>query len=144
MQISDGIDITAPIDVVWQVFADVQRWPQWTDSVTSVELPGGGPLAVGSQVKISQPRLPDATWTVTDLSPGRSWTWSSAAPGVTTTAVHTLTARGPDVTRVDQSIIQQGLLGALVGRLYAGLTRRYLRMEARGLKAASEARVARS
>jgi uncharacterized membrane protein len=33
-----SITIDAPIGVVWSVFTDVERWPAWASSFTSVEL----------------------------------------------------------------------------------------------------------
>jgi hypothetical protein len=42
-------------------------------------------------------------------------------------------------TRVEQIIEQTGILGAPVGRLLRGLTRRYLAMEGAGLKHRCEA-----
>jgi polyketide cyclase/dehydrase/lipid transport protein len=33
-----SITIDAPIGVVWSVFTDVERWPTWASSFTSVEL----------------------------------------------------------------------------------------------------------
>lgn len=41
-------------------------------------------------------------------------------------------------TLVRQRIDQNGMLGALVGRLMRSMTRRYLKLEAQGLKARSE------
>jgi|RhiMethySRZTD1v2_1073278.scaffolds.fasta_scaffold07242_4 uncharacterized membrane protein len=139
MHTEDSIEIHAPVDVVWQVYADVERWPSWTPSMRSVELVGGGGLAVGAQARIDQPRLPRVTWTVTELTPGRSWTWEARGPGNRTVAHHELTPVDSAATRVATSIDQNGPVGALFGRLYAGLTRRYLRMEAERLKATCEA-----
>src|SRR5262245_35791195 len=70
---SDAIDIDAPAGLVWSVYSDVARWPEWTASVTSVELSPDAPLAVGSTARIKQPRLPNVEWTVTTLEWGREW-----------------------------------------------------------------------
>ena len=139
MHAQDTIDINASPDAVWGVYADVERWPTWTASMRSVELADGGGLAVGAAARIDQPRLPRVTWTVTELTPGRSWAWEARSPGAHTVARHVITPIGDGASRVETSVDQNGPIGALVGRLYAGLTRRYLRMEAEGLKARCEA-----
>jgi hypothetical protein len=105
--------------------------------VRRVELLDGDELALGHRVRIDQPKLPTVVWTVTELTPGRSWTWENRAPGSVATAVHEL--RDADGgTRADQTLRQEGVVGALVGRLVARLSRRYLAMEAAGLRRAAE------
>jgi hypothetical protein len=141
MNVQDEITIDAPIDAVWAVYSDVERWPAWTASVTSVELLDGAPLGVGSRARIKQPRFPLLVWTVTELVPGRSWTWVTRSVGATTTATHLLERDADGRTRVTQTIDQRGLLGALVGRLTKRLTRRYLAMEGAGLRQRVEAGV---
>ena len=136
------IEIPAPAAVVWAVFSDVAGWPEWTASIERVVPLDGSALALGRRFAIKQPRLPNLVWQVTELVPGASWSWSNAGPGARAHAVHEVIAHGPERTLVRQRFEQHGPIGALVGRLFAGTTRRYLRMEADGLKAACEARAA--
>jgi uncharacterized membrane protein len=139
MKFETTIEINAPADAVWDVLQDVERWPEWTQSIDAVELVGGGPLAVGSAVKIRQPRLPLATWTVTDVRPGCAFTWVATAPGVHSTATHEITATGNGAVTARLDLDQRGPLGWLIGTVYGRMTRRYIGMEAAGLKARSEA-----
>jgi uncharacterized membrane protein len=131
------VDISAPPEVVWAVISDVESWPEWTASVTSVRRLSSEPLQVGSRVRIKQPRLPATVWTVSDLIEGEEFTWTADNPGVRTRASHRVVGR-TDGSQATLSIDQGGVLGSLVGLLYGSLTRRYLQMEAAGLKQRSE------
>ena len=73
-------------------------------------------LAVGARVRIEQPKLRPAVWEVSAVEPGGSWTWVASAPGIRTTAVHALEPTGVNETRVHQTLIHTGPLGAVVGR----------------------------
>ncbi len=64
-----GVDIDAPAAVVWDVFSDVERWPEWTASVTRLVALDGPGLAVGKRFEIKQPRMPKLVWEVTDVTP---------------------------------------------------------------------------
>jgi len=135
-----SIEIEAPAGVVWAVYADVERWPQWTASVTGVRPLDGSGLGVGKRFEIHQPRFPKLVWTVTALDPGRAWTWEQRAPGGRSLATHEVVALSPKRTRARMVIEQRGPVGVLVGVLTRRLARRYLDLEAQGLKATSEAR----
>ena len=135
-----SIEIEAPPEVVWRVFAAVEGWPTWTASVWRVTPLDAPELAVGHRYEIVQPRFPRLVWTVTELAPGQGWTWRQRSPGATTLAVHeVLPLDDGRRTLVRQRIDQRGPGGVLVGLLARGLTRRYLTMEAEGLKRAAEA-----
>ena len=41
-----SVDIATPSEVVWAVMSDVERWHEWTPSVRSIRLVGGGPIEV--------------------------------------------------------------------------------------------------
>lgn len=133
-----GIDIDAPAAVVWDVFSDVERWPEWTASVTRLTALDGPGLAVGKRFEIKQPRMPKLVWEVTEVDPGVAWTWVQRSPGGLALASHDITPLPDGRARVHQLIDQRGPVGAFVGLLMRRTTRRYLDLEAAGLKARSE------
>jgi uncharacterized protein YndB with AHSA1/START domain len=138
MEQHTAIDIAAPPERVWEVLSDVEAWSEWTPTVTSVQRLDDGPLRTGSRAKILQPRIPETEYVVTELEPGRSFTWVAKGPGVLTTARHDATPLPNGGTRVRLSVEQAGWLGSVMGRFYRGLTDRYLANEANGLRARCE------
>lgn len=135
---SSTVTIDAPADLVWQVFTDVQRWPEWTASVNRLVGLDGPDLAVGRRFQIDQPRMPRLRWTVTELVADTSWTWVQTSPGGRTTARHDVVANPDGTTEVRQVLDQGGVIGGLVGRMMRSMTQRYLEMEGQGLKRRSE------
>jgi hypothetical protein len=138
MEQSTTVDIAAAPERVWEVLADVERWSDWTETVTWVRRLDDGPLRSGSRAKINQPKIPETEYVVTEIEPGQSFTWVATGPGVTTTARHMIEALPGGGTRVTLAVDQAGLLGSVMGRFYRGLTDRYLANEAEGLKARCE------
>ncbi len=134
----DSVEIDAPAQLVWEVFSDVERWSEWTASVTSLVARDGAGLAVGKRFAIKQPGMSKLVWKVTEIDPGSSWTWVQRSPGVLVSARHWVTPQPSGRTLVRQQLDQRGLLGALVGRLMVKKTKRFLAQEAQGLKARSE------
>jgi uncharacterized membrane protein len=136
-QFSTTIDIDAPAERVWEVMSDIERWHEWTPSVTSIKRLGSGPLAVASRALVRQPKFPPAMWTVTAIEPGRWFTWTNGVPGLRVVAHHSVTPTDAG-SRATLSIDFQGLLGASLARIAGKITERYLALEAKGLKARSE------
>lgn len=69
-------EINASAELVWATMRDVERWPEWTPTVTSVRLRTPRPLAVGSRAVIRPPKLPPALWRMVELDDSlRSFTW---------------------------------------------------------------------
>jgi len=138
MEQSTSVDIAAPVERVWEVMTDVERWSEWSETVTLVRRLDDGPLRTGSRAKVNQPKIPEAEYVVTELEPEQGFTWVATGPGVLTTARHALEQSPGGGTRVLLSVVQSGWLGSLMGRFYRGLTDRYLATEAAGLKARCE------
>ncbi|MCU1396609.1 MAG: polyketide cyclase [Ilumatobacteraceae bacterium] len=139
MRVENTFHINASPDVVWPIIADVATWSSWTKSITSVHLLDSGPFAVGTKAEVRQPGMPAATWTVTELVPGESFTWQANNTGLVSTGVHSVRAAadgGADATLVFE---QRGALAWLMALLFGGKCRRFVQMEADGLTQRSEA-----
>jgi uncharacterized protein YndB with AHSA1/START domain len=134
-----SIDIDAPSELVWNVLTDVERWPEWAASMLRLTYVGGDHLAPGSRVHIKQPRLPAMVWEVTELVPHQSFSWTAKSAGMTIIGSHRLTSNPAGGVTVEFGLRQTGALSWLIGPLTASRTRRYVRMEAEGLKRSCEA-----
>jgi uncharacterized membrane protein len=138
MKIEVSVEINRPPDVVWPVLLDVERWPEWTASMTEIERMDQSAIGVGCSLRIRQPRLKTMVWRVAELQEGRLLTWETRGVGVSIAARHAVRAseRGSIVKlTIDQTGWMSPLLTLFLGRL----TRRYVEMEAQGLKQQCEA-----
>ncbi|MFD0852858.1 SRPBCC family protein [Actinomadura adrarensis] len=138
MQFETSVEIDAPMDKVWSILVDLERWPEMTPSVTSVERLEEAPLRVGSKAHLVQPRLQPSTWTVTELTEGESFVWESQGPGMVTIGGHYLSASTSGKVTARLTIDQKGMAAPLIGLLYGRLVRRYVTQEAEGLKRLAE------
>jgi len=137
------IDILAPPERVWDVVADVPRWPEWTPSVLTAVALDAGPVGAGSRFRLRQPGNLPAVWTVTEWHPGAGFTWVTRMPGLEATAEHEIV---PDRagSRLTLRVTFRGALAGLVTRLAGPMTRRFLRMESEGCRDRSEAAARRA
>ena len=124
--------IEAPTDRVWDVLFDVAHWPDWTPTIASVQRLEDGPFQVGSRAAVRQPKLPLATWEVTEVVDGRSFTWEATGPGVRTIARHQVVPDGSGST-LTLSIEQTGPMGAVLALIWSRLTQYYIELEAESL-----------
>ncbi|MPZ48181.1 MAG: polyketide cyclase [Dehalococcoidia bacterium] len=138
MRIELATDIAASPERAWAVSSDVERWPEWTASVTSVQRLDAGDLTVGSRVRIKQPKIPATVWRVTRWEPGLYFEWQAGLPGYNTLGGHRIEAT-PGGCRATLSIESTGPLAPLFWLLFKNLSRRYINLELEGLKRRSEA-----
>jgi uncharacterized membrane protein len=129
--------VDAPTDDVWRLFVDVERWPELTESIREVSRIDSGPLRVGSEALVKQPGLARARWKVTELEPGRSFTWEAAAGGVTSVGAHVVEP-GEGGSTITLSLRQTGPMSRLVGWLLGSRINRYLSMELEGFRRGAE------
>jgi hypothetical protein len=141
VEFRETLTVSAAVADVAQVLHAVERWPSWNPSVSRVARHGSGPVAVGDSVTVKQPRLPAASWTITALDRS-GFTWKSSSPGVRSTGDHWAQEAGDGRTAVTLTLTLSGPLARMTAMLYSGLIRRYVRMEADGLRREVEGRTA--
>jgi uncharacterized membrane protein len=128
-----SVQISAPVEKVWTTTHDIESWPSWSPTMTSVTRTDSGPLRAGTSARVQQPKLRPATWVVDEADQNRNFTWHTTGPGYRISAVHLLepTSSGTSVLlRVEVT----GPLSSLVW-LFAGRTvARYVEQEAAALK----------
>jgi uncharacterized membrane protein len=133
MAITVSAVTTATAESVWEKMTDIERWPSLTPYVTAARRLDEGPLRLGSRARLKQPRMPEMTWEVTELSPRARFSWQARSPGVTTLGRHVLVPEGDGRVRVVLEIEHRGPLARPVSALTRRRTRRYMQAEAAGL-----------
>lgn len=132
------IDIAASPAQVWAVMSDIERWHEWTASISSITRTSSGPIGVGSTARVKQPKLATADFEISAWQPERGFDWVTKNLAVTAVGRHHIepTATG---SRVTLSVEFRGPLARIISWLYGGLTTHYIGIEAAGLKQRSEA-----
>jgi uncharacterized protein YndB with AHSA1/START domain len=138
MQFETTVQIDAPADAVWAALVDVRSWPQWTKSMQDVGWLDDNGMRVGARARIKQPGSPALAWTVTDLDAGRAFAWETRSVGIRTLGTHAVSTVGPDRSTLTLGLHQSGVLAGVVGALTGVRTRKYVQLEAEGLKRAAE------
>jgi uncharacterized membrane protein len=128
MDVSDTIRIDAPPGLVWDIVADVEKWPDWCSNFHRIRLLSPGGLAVGQSAEIEQPGLPQATWRVTDFRPGESFSWSTRVRGIDMRATHVIAPDGDGAANT-MSLTLNGLAVTLLWPLVKILMASALRRE---------------
>ncbi len=138
---SQIVEIRVSPSHVWKVLLDVERWPEWTTSVSKIQRMDIGPLTLGSRTRIWQPKLMPAVWQVTSLDEKRRiFAWTTHTFGIKIVGRHQVEAVGAR-SRVTLSLTYTGVIGAVLARAYRDLNWDYLAREANGLRGHCEAPV---
>jgi uncharacterized membrane protein len=127
------VNIDAPAHRVFQTLCDVEKWPEWTPTMQSVQRMDRGPFGVGSQARVVQPKLRPAVWQVSAMDPDANFTWVSKAPGLRIEAGHAVETAGAGC-RASLTFAMSGALSSIAGMMYGRLIAEYVNAEAQALK----------
>jgi carbon monoxide dehydrogenase subunit G len=138
MRLEHSVDVDAPPQRMWDVLTDFEAWPQRIETVDEAEVLTTPPVAIGTRVRLRQPKLPEAIYEVITWDPPSSFELRSKSSGVTTVAGHRVDALDDGRARLTLTLEMSGLLAQVFGRMFKGLTTDYMSAEARDLKRAAE------
>ncbi|HMQ25668.1 MAG TPA: SRPBCC family protein [Acidimicrobiales bacterium] len=141
MRLEHELLINAPVDTVWALTLDVERWPESTPTITEVVRLDDGPLTIGSQARIKQPGQGPRVWTVSRLEAPHEFEWGTSLGTVRMRGGHHLAAEG-DGCRNRLTLELEGVGSRLLGLVAGRAMRNAIARENEGFKATAEARVA--
>lgn len=137
MRWENVVEINAPLEVVWQLTVDVERWPSISPTMQRVELLDGGPLRLGSRARIKQPAQSATVWTVVSFAAEDHFFWQTRRLGMTMTGAHIVEKR-LGRCRNFLSLEIQGRGSEMLGQIINLAIRRSLALENAGFKRAAE------
>lgn len=135
--VTHEIEIDASPELVWSVTQDLERWPEWTPTVTSVTRLDSGPVRLGSIARLKQPLQPASDWEVTEFIPGRQFAWMTHRLGLRMTGRHEIFPERAG-TRNVLTVEAEGVFAMLLWPFLRLATRQALVKENRGLKTQCE------
>lgn len=121
------------VEELWTRVVQIEKWPLYTASITSAKILGDGSLVMGSRIVINQPGAPEATWTVTELAEGKSFTYEMRRAGLVSIAEHVVDAHGENGSILTLTFSMHGRFAAIWALLMGKKIREYLQLEAEGL-----------
>src|SRR5262245_11145664 len=109
---------TAAPGVVWQVWSDVDTWPEWNPDMIASHL--DGPLQVGTTGKIETRSGGKHDVVVTQFEDGRSFELESTAMPLTKMAIRATVEPSAGGSRVTQEFEARGALAPIVSPMMSG------------------------
>jgi len=124
---------------IFKVLMNFEQWNQWTASITEMSILNNDRPGMRARIKILQPKLPPAIWTITESLPDKSLTLEKRSFGLVMLSEH-LISTSNNMASIIIRMTYQGPLAGLFYMLTHSLTDRYMTMEIYGLKRECEKR----
>ena len=138
MILTNTVEIAAPIERVWALTEDIEKWPAITPTMTSIVRLDSGPLKVGSTARVKQPRQRARVWTVTRFDPNDTFAWRSRILFMGVVGSHSMASRGDGSTANTLTLEMSGVMSRLFGRILTSTLRQALATENAGFKQHAE------
>jgi hypothetical protein len=132
-----SLETLAPPDRVWQVWSDIDSWPEWNPDMKASHL--NGPLKLGATGNIDTRSGGKHDVVVTQFQQGRSFELESTALPGTKMAIRATIAPSGSGSRITQGFEPRGLLAPIVGPMMGGQILKTFNAVLNGLKQRVEA-----
>ncbi len=119
-----SVESSADPTLVWELWEDPARWPEWNDEIRSGVLEGT--FAVGSVARIKPRFFPELAFLFVAIEPGRLLTSEARLPGARLRHDHVVTREGK-VTVISNRMSLLGPLAGIWGLLFGWRLRRSVR-----------------
>lgn len=113
-----SLETSAPPDRVWQVWSDVNRWPDWNPDMKASHI--DGPLKLGATGNIDTRSGGKHDVVVTHFEQGRSFELESTALPGTKMGIRATISPSGSGSRITQGFEPRGLLAPIVGPMMGG------------------------
>ncbi len=127
------IVIAAPVEKVWALESDINRWPEWQPGVSAARLEGD--LAAGSVFRWKAGV--GIVSTLQEVVPPHRITWTGKSLGMSAVHCWTFEAQG-DGTHVTTEESISGWMASLIKRLMPGFLQKDMAKSLQTLKAQAE------
>jgi hypothetical protein len=121
---------------VWQIWSDVNTWPDWNPDMKESRL--DGPLKVGQTGVINTRSGGKHDVVVTQFAEGRSFELESTAMPATKMAILATVMPTSNGSRISQAFEARGLLAPVVGPMMGGMILKNFNSVLEGLKQKAE------
>jgi hypothetical protein len=118
---------------IFNVLMNVERWNQWTKSITKISILDSRQLAPGVKIKVLQPKLPPTIWTIKEIIMDKLLTWEKRYFGFSMLSEHLIMDQNNEIS-VTIRVTYNGPLAGLFYKLTHTLTDNYMTLEINGLK----------
>jgi len=120
MKFDHSVETTAPSEKIWCAWTDVEHWPQWDTELVSASLEGS--FALGTKGRVKPKRGPAARFSISELIPGETYTFTTRLPLCGLKVRRHLTRKDGGATYFTRGVSFVGPLASVFGNL---LGRRY-------------------
>lgn len=114
-----AFEVSIGLDVAWQRFSVVERWPEWAPHIKSVKVTPPGPLGPSSRGALQIRGFGRNKFRISKWEPMSRWEWTGGLPVVRITYDHQFVALSNNSTQLIWVVSLDGPFASLVRPIFS-------------------------